>query len=154
VLAIIQQRLRGGDVSEGFVLDGFPRNETQALDLEGVLSETGQQLDAVILMDVELDVLMKRLTGRRTCSTSGKLLNVYFSPQAELDACINAGGELVQRADDNEATISNRLEVYERETAPLIDFYRDRGNMRTVKAEGSPGEVYSRLLAVLAAVVK
>jgi adenylate kinase len=154
VLAIIKERIRNDDVSDGFVLDGFPRNIAQALDLQAVLSELGQQLDAVILMDVEFDVLMKRLTGRRTCSKTGKLLNVYFSPQAELDACTNEGGELVQRADDNEATIGNRLEVYERETAPLIGHYRDHGSMRTVNAEGSPEEVYARLMAELAAVDK
>jgi adenylate kinase len=154
VLAIIKERLRADDVSDGFVLDGFPRNKAQAMDLEAVLSDIGQRLDAVILMDVKFDVLMKRLTGRRTCSKTGKLLNVYFSPQAELDACINSGGELVQRADDNEATIGNRLEVYERETAPLIDHYRDHGSMLTVNADGSPEEVYARLMAELGTVEK
>jgi adenylate kinase len=118
--------------------------------MEAVLSSMGKRLDCAVLMDVSFDILMQRLTGRRTCSKTGKLLNVYFSPQAELDACTDAGGELIERADDNEATIRNRLEVYERETAPLIDYYREDGRLRTVQAEGTPEEVYSRLVDVLA----
>ena len=150
VLGIIKDRLGNEDAKAGFVLDGFPRNRAQAQDLEAVLSGLGKRLDCAVLMDVSFDILMKRLTGRRTCSKTGKLLNVYFSPQAELDACTDAGGELIERADDNEATIRNRLEVYERETAPLIDYYREDGRLRTVQAEGTPEEVYSRLVDVLA----
>ena len=92
---------------------------------------------------------MKRLTGRRTCSLTGKLLNVYFSAPEELGACIDAGGELLQREDDNEETIGNRLEVYRKNTEPLIDFYRNRDNLTSVDAEGSIDEVYERLLAAL-----
>ncbi len=149
VLGIIKDRLANDDAQTGFVLDGFPRNRAQAQDLKTVLSDLAKQLDAVVLMDVSFDILMKRLTGRRTCSKTGKLLNVYFSSQEELDACTGAGGELLQRADDNEATIRNRLQVYERETAPLIDYYSAGGLLRTVQAEGTPAKVYSRLLAVL-----
>ncbi|MFP6829224.1 MAG: adenylate kinase [Gammaproteobacteria bacterium] len=150
VLGIIKDRLGKEDAKAGFVLDGFPRNRVQAQDLEAALSGLGKRLDCAVLMDVSFDILMQRLTGRRTCSKTGKLLNVYFSPQAELDACTDAGGELIERADDNEATIRNRLEVYERETAPLIDYYREDGRLRTVQAEGTPEEVYSRLVDVLA----
>ena len=149
VLGIIKERLSDDDTETGFVLDGFPRNRAQALDLETVLSDLAKRLDAAVLMDVRFDTLLKRLTGRRTCSKTGKLLNVYFSSQEELDACTDAGGELIRRADDDEATIRNRLEVYERETAPLIDYYRDGGLLRTVQAEGTPAEVYSRLSAVI-----
>ncbi len=152
VLGIIKDRLANDDAQTGFVLDGFPRNRAQAQDLKTVLSDLAKQLDAVVLMDVSFDILMKRLTGRRTCSKTGKLLNVYFSSQEELDACTGAGGELLQRADDNEATIRNRLQVYERETAPLIDYYSAGGLLRTVQAEGTPAKVYSRLLAVLGVV--
>jgi len=149
VLAIIKDRLAEGDAANGFILDGFPRNGAQAADLEGVLKDLGIGLDCAILMDVDFDVLMKRLTGRRTCSLTGKLLNVYFSAQADLDACTEAGGELIQRADDNEETIGNRLEVYQRETEPLVDYYRDAGLLRSVAAEGSPEEVYGRLREAL-----
>ena len=93
---------------------------------------------------------MKRLTGRRTCSLTGKLLNIYFSAQEELDACIEAGGELIQREDDNEETISHRLEVYHESTEPLIEFYNQRDQLRRVDAEGSANEVYERLTVALA----
>ncbi len=149
VLGVVKERLGNADAKTGFVLDGFPRNRAQALDLEAVLSDLAQRLDAAVLMDVRFDILLQRLTGRRTCSTTGKLLNIYLSSQEELDACTDAGGELLRRADDDEATIRNRLEVYERETAPLIDYYRDRGLLRTVQAEGTLAEVYSRLLAAI-----
>ena len=149
VLGIIKERLGNDDAKTGFVLDGFPRNLAQALDLETVLRDLAKQLDAAVFMDVRFEILLKRLTGRRTCSKTGKLLNIYFSSQEELDACTDAGGELIRRVDDDEDTIRNRLEVYERETAPLIDYYRDRGLLRTVQAEGTPAEVYSRLSAVI-----
>ncbi len=149
VLAIIKDRLAEDDAANGFVLDGFPRNGTQAADLETVLADLGFSLDCAVLMDVGFDILMKRLTGRRTCSVTGQLLNVYFSPQSDLDACTEAGGELIQRADDNEETIGNRLEVYQRETEPLIEYYRDAGLLRTVAAEGSPEDVYARLRTAL-----
>ena len=150
VLGIISERLAQPDAEDGFILDGFPRTTQQALDLEELLDQMNTPLDAAVLMDVDFDILLKRLTGRRTCSLTGKLLNVYFSPQEELDACTEAGGELIQREDDNEETISNRLEVYRENTEPLIDYYRKRGKLKTVDAEGSIDEVYERLTAALA----
>ena len=121
----------------------------QAQALEGVLEEIAQPLDAVCLLDVDFDILMKRLTGRRTCSKTGKLLNVYFSPQSEIDACVEAGGELIQRADDNEETIGNRLKVYREQTEPLIAFYRDAGLLRDVDGDGDMDSVYARLKTAL-----
>ncbi len=114
VLGMIQNRLRQGDMPAGFILDGFPRNLAQAEALALLLEEESLPLDAAVLLEVDFDVLMKRLTGRRTCSKTGKLLNVYFSPQSELDAARADGGELIQRADDNEETIGKRLDVYRR----------------------------------------
>ena len=146
---IIRERLSEDDIKNDFVLDGFPRTENQALDLEKLLIEIKQPLDFAILMDVDSDVLLKRLTGRRTCSLTGKLLNIYFSPQSELDACLNAGGELLQREDDNEATISSRLNVYHDQTKPLIGFYRSRNLLKTLDADGEVQDIYTRLLAVL-----
>lgn len=145
MLGIIRDRLQQGDTTSGFVLDGYPRNLAQAEALEGVLAEVGQPLDAVVLLDVDFDVLMKRLTGRRTCSKTGKLLNIYFSPQREIDACLEAGGELVQRADDNEETIGNRLEVYREQTEPLVAYYRRAGLLRMVDGDGGIDDVYARL---------
>ena len=149
VLGIISERLTQPDAADGFILDGFPRTTQQALDLGELLDELGTPLAPAVLMDVDFDVLMKRLTGRRTCSLTGKLLNVYFSSQEELDACTNAGGELIQREDDNEETIGNRLDVYRKNTEPLIDFYAKRNKLTKIDAEGTIDEVYDRLLAAL-----
>jgi adenylate kinase len=149
VLGIISERLDKPDAADGFILDGFPRTTQQALDLEKLLEQLGTPLDTAVLMDVDFDILMKRLTGRRTCSLTGKLLNIYFSPQEELDKCTSAGGKLIKREDDNEETIANRLEVYRANTEPLIDYYSKRGKLTTVNAEGSIDEIYERLLESL-----
>ncbi len=149
MLGIIAERLGQDDAQEGFILDGFPRTRQQATDLDDLLDELGVPLDAAILMDVDFDVLMKRLTGRRTCSKTGKLLNVYFSPQEEIDAVEAAGGELIQREDDNEETISNRLEVYRENTEPVVEFYKGRDRLTTVDADGPIDEVYARFVASL-----
>ena len=149
MLGIISERLVESDAADGFILDGFPRTKKQALDLEELLDSMEKPLDAAIHMDVDLSILMKRLTGRRTCSRTGKLLNIYFSSQEELDECVHSGGELIQREDDNEETISHRLDVYRQQTEPLIEFYRSRGKLKTVMAEGSVDDVYQRLLDVL-----
>ena len=145
VLGMLKERIAKPDAASGFILDGFPRNEAQAEALGVLLQDLGTRLDAAILMDVDFDVLFKRLTGRRTCSTTGKVLNIYFSPREELDACRKAGGDLVQRADDNEETIGNRLKVYAEQTAPLIEYYRRRGLLKTVAATGEVDAVYARL---------
>ena len=149
MLGIIRERLADDDAANGFILDGFPRTEKQALDLDNLLNQLSQPLDLVILMNVDFDILMKRLTGRRICSQTGKLLNIYFSSQQELDACINAGGELIQREDDNEETISNRLEIYCSQTEPLIKFYRGKDKLNIIDAAGSIDEVYGRFVAAL-----
>ncbi len=149
VLGVISERLSQADAKDGFILDGFPRTTQQALDLEDLLDELGTPLDTAVLMDVDFNILLKRLTGRRTCSLTGKLLNVYFSSQDELDECTNAGGELIQRVDDNEDTIGNRLNVYRENTEPLIDFYRERGKLITIDAVGTIDDVYGRLTAAL-----
>ena len=149
VLGMIRDRLRQGDMPNGFILDGFPRNLVQAEALSKLLEDEGLPLDAAVLLDVDFDVLMKRLTGRRTCSKTGKLLNVYFSPQEELDAVTDAGGELIQRADDNEETIGKRLDVYRDQTEPLVAYYRDHELLKTVDGEGSTDEVYARITAAL-----
>ena len=144
VLGMLKERLAKPDAKRGFILDGFPRNLAQADSLNAVLAELAQKIDAAVLMDVDFEILMKRLTGRRTCSKTGQVLNIYFSSPAELEACRKAGGELQQRDDDNETTIRNRLQVYERQTAPLIDYYQKRGLLKTVEATGDVNDVYAR----------
>ena len=149
VLEIVRERLDQPDAADGFILDGFPRTEQQALDLENLLDQLGTPLDAAILLDVDGEVLMQRLTGRRTCSRTGRLLNIHFSSQEELDACTDAGGALIQREDDNEETIGSRLDIYHAQTEPLIDFYRGRETLKSVNATGSVDEVYGRFLEAL-----
>ena len=149
MLGIISERLARADAQDGFILDGFPRTKQQAIDLAELLDQLGTPLDAAVHLDVDFDVLMKRLTGRRTCSLTGKLLNVHFSSQEELDECTNAGGELVQREDDNEETIRNRLDVYRTRTEPVVEFYRKRDHLRTIDANGAIDDVYARFIEVL-----
>jgi len=149
VLGMIKDRIALPDAQRGFILDGFPRNRAQADSLDGVLAELGLKLDGVVLMDVDFDILMKRLTGRRTCSKTGAVLNIYFSSPAELEACRKVGGELLQRADDNEATIRNRLQVYEKQTAPLVEYYTTRKLLKTIPATGEVDGVYTRLTKAL-----
>jgi adenylate kinase len=145
VLEIIKRRLEKDDARNGFILDGYPRNSSQAEDLARLLTDIEKPLDAVVLLDVDMEILRKRLTGRRTCSVTGKVLNIHFSPQQDLDACISAGGELVQRDDDNEVTIANRLNVYEEQTRPLIEFYQSAGLLTVVDAMGTFVEVSERV---------
>lgn len=147
VMQLLDERLGQADCEGGFILDGFPRNHSQARLLGELLEGSGQRLDAVLMLEVDHGVLMKRLTGRRTCSATGKLLNIYFSPQEELEASRAAGGELIQRDDDREETIANRLAVYERQTRPLLEHYG--GLLRRVDGLGSPDEVFARVWEAL-----
>jgi adenylate kinase len=149
VLGILKDRLAQPDAAGGFILDGFPRNLAQARMLEEVLAELGQPLDAAVLMDLDFDILLKRLTGRRSCTGCGRVYNIHFLPPPADGRCESCGGELVQRADDREETIGRRLEVYRKETAPLVDYYRELGKLKVVDAEGSFAEVYARLVAAL-----
>jgi adenylate kinase len=136
-----------GDLLRGAVAAGteLGKKAQAAMDAGDLVSDD----IVLVLLDVDPDVLMKRLTGRRTCSVTGKLLNIYFSSQTELDACVEAGGELLHRADDNEETISNRLRVYREQTEPLVARYRDMRLLQTVSGEGEIDAVYQRLRQAL-----
>lgn len=149
MIGIIRERLMKNDIENGFILDGFPRTTKQAEDLEKLLIELHQPLELVILMDMENDILTKRIVGRRTCSLTGKLLNIYFSNKDELTACTEAGGELIKRKDDNEETVRNRLQVYQEQTEPLVSFYTQKKLLEKVDAAGSMDVVYERLLDAL-----
>ena len=150
VLAILKERVAQPDAAGGFILDGFPRNLAQAEALERVLVELGQPLDAAVLMDLDHSILLKRLTGRRSCSGCGRVYNIHFLPPPADGRCESCGGELVQRSDDREETIGRRLEVYRAETEPLVDYYRRLGKLQTVDADAEFAEVYTRLKAALA----
>ncbi|HEY4128052.1 MAG TPA: adenylate kinase [Gammaproteobacteria bacterium] len=154
VLAIIRERLKNPDAKKGFILDGFPRNIPQANALDSMLRNIGQPLDAAILMEVDFDILMQRLTGRRTCENCGAAYNVYTNPPRLEDQCDRCGGPLHHRADDNEETIGNRLRVYESQTKPLIGYYRDQGRIETVDAVGEVKDILKRMIAVLDPIAK
>jgi adenylate kinase len=147
VLALIRERLNKADARHGFILDGFPRNLAQAETLSEMLAQIGQPVEAVVLMDIDSAVLMRRLTGRRSCSRCGRLFNIYTSPPDAGTPCADGGHqhELVQRPDDNEETIRNRLDVYTAQTRPLVEHYRACELLRTVNAEGEIDEVFKRL---------
>ena len=147
VLALIRERLNKADARRGFILDGFPRNLAQAHTLSEMLAEIGKPIEAVVLMDIDSAVLMRRLTGRRSCPRCGRLFNIYTSPPDASTPCADGGHqhELVQRPDDNEETIRNRLDVYTAQTRPLVEHYRACELLRTVNAEGEIDEVFKRL---------
>ena len=154
VLGMIRERLADPDTRGGFILDGFPRNLAQARALDAMLREVGQPLEAVVQMEVDYGELSRRIAGRRTCSDCGRVLNLLTTPaEAERELCPKTGKphRLFQRPDDNEATVAERLKVYEQQTRPLVDYYRDQGLLRTIHAEGPVSEVEQRLEAALAA---
>jgi len=147
VLGLIRERLGRPDVAKGFILDGFPRNVAQAGALDRLLTEIGQPIDTVVLMDVDAKALVQRLTGRRTCPKCGKVFNVYSSPSTRGDRCDNHPDAeaplLVQRADDKEDVIENRLKVYASQTSPLIEHYTARGLLKIVNADQAVEKVFA-----------
>ena len=149
VVGMIRDRLQQKDTKFGFILDGFPRSIAQANALDRMLEEVQQPLNKAILLDVKFENLIKRLTGRRTCKVCGHLYNIHFSPPKKAGVCDLDGGELLQRADDNEATITQRLKVYQDQTSPLIDYYKKQGKYVAVDGEGSMDEIFRRIEKVL-----
>ena len=149
VLGMIKERLSKSDAQKGFILDGFPRNIPQAEALDKMLGSMGKPLQSSILIDVDFDVLMQRLTGRRTCQSCGQMFNVHTNPPRVEGVCDKCGGTVVQRSDDNEATISNRLRVYEAQTAPLVDYYRKQGKLRTVQGIGEIKDIFKSITQIL-----
>jgi len=149
VIGIVTERLQEPDCNQGFILDGFPRTVAQADALQENLRELGKELDRVIALQVDTEALVERLTGRRTCKSCGRGYHVKFDPPAVEGRCDACGGELYQRDDDREETIRKRLEVYERQTAPLIDYYRNAGLLIEVDGMQQIEEVRETLLAAL-----
>jgi adenylate kinase len=149
VLGMIRDRLVQPDARRGFILDGFPRNIPQAQALELLLDQIGQPLGLALLIQVDYDSLIQRMTGRRTCVACGQMYNIYFSPSKMDDRCDECGGRLHHRVDDNEETIGNRLRVYESQTAPLIAYYREQGLLRTVQGVGEVDDIYAAVRKVV-----
>ncbi|MGB6605236.1 MAG: adenylate kinase [Steroidobacteraceae bacterium] len=153
VLSMIRERLAASDTRSGFILDGFPRNLPQAQALAQMLAQLKQPLDAVLQLEVDYGELARRISGRRTCADCGRVFNVLTAPAAGAgEPCPKTGAphRLVQRPDDNEATVAERLRVYDGQTRPLIDFYRSRGLLRVIDAQGSVDEIAARLERALA----
>ncbi|AWB10910.1 Adenylate kinase [Thermodesulfobium acidiphilum] len=153
VIGLIKERLQEADTENGFILDGFPRNVSQAKELDSLLGDLGKPLDVALVLDVPFEDLMKRLTGRRTCKSCGQMYNIYFSPPKVEGKCDVCGGELYQRADDNEETIKKRLEVYQKSTEPLIEYYKNKGILRVVQGTGDINAIYRKILVQLNPVV-
>lgn len=151
VVGIIRERLAQPDAARGFMLDGFPRTIEQAEALDEMLSKAGRVITDVLLIDVPEEELVRRLAGRRTCRNCGKGYHVEFDPPKTEGVCDACGGEVYQRADDNEVTVRNRLAVFARQTEPLIGYYRSRGVLKTVFGGGRmPNDVYGDVQKALA----
>ena len=148
-IAMVRDRLSEDDAQAGFLLDGFPRNVPQAEVLKKMLADWGQALDAVLELKVDDEEVIRRLSGRRTCRSCGKVWHLVFDPPSTEGACDGCGGELFQRDDDREETIRRRLEVYQEQTAPLISFYTDEQILVSVDATGPVEEVTQRAMAAL-----
>ena len=145
VCGIVDQRVEQPDCERGFILDGFPRTLAQAQFVDQMLQAKGKGNPLVFDIQVERDLLLKRLTGRRICSICGELYNVYFNPPRVEGVCDNDGGKLLQRADDSEETIRQRLVAYKQQTSPLIDYYRSRGVLQEVDGNRSPEAITREL---------
>jgi len=150
VIGSVSERLASPDCERGFVLDGFPRTLAQARALDEILAQRRQSLEAVLLMTVPREEVIRRLGGRRVCASCDAMYHVEFHPPAKADRCDQCGGTLVQRDDDRPETIARRLDVYERETAPVLEHYRAAGLLHEIDGTGSREDVSHRIQAALA----
>lgn len=144
-IEVIRERLNEPDCSKGFLLDGFPRTIPQAEALDSMLRELGARLDAVLNIAVSNEVLLRRLTGRRICRKCGAPYHVDFNPPAVPGVCDRCGGELYQRSDDTEETVRERLDVYARQTAPVLKYYQERGLLKEINGELGIEEVWREI---------
>jgi adenylate kinase len=149
IVRLVGERLKQTDCAKGFVLDGFPRTLPQAQSLEGILKEMALPLDGVLSIQVPHDVIVERLAGRRNCQNCGALYHLNFDPPRNGETCDRCDGRLQQRDDDREETITTRLRVYESQTAPLANYYRERGNLREINGVGKVEDIQQRIVEVL-----
>ena len=148
-IGIVKDRLSESDCKSGFLLDGFPRTVDQAKALDEILTSLDSKMDYVINIDVDLDNLKERLTGRRICRSCGATYHMIFNPPAVAGTCDKCGGELYQRKDDNEETVGNRLDVYVSQTKPLLDYYSLAGNLVNINGQQSIDLVFAEIQDVL-----
>jgi len=149
ILGMVKERLSQPDCQKGFILDGFPRTVAQAEALDKLLSEMGKKLDFALALIVPDDLLVERLTGRRTCKSCGMMYHIKYKPPKVEGKCDVCEGELYQRPDDNEETVRNRLKVYHEQTAPLIEYYKNKGILREIDGSKSIEEITQQLISIL-----
>jgi len=149
VIGLVKERIQQKDCTKGYMLDGFPRNVSQAEALDKMLGDLNQKIDDVICIEVPNDELLGRLTGRRTCRNCGAGYHVMFDPPKKEGACDKCSGELYQRDDDNETTVKSRLDVYANQTEPLIGYYKKQSKLRSINGVGDMEEIFGRITAVL-----
>jgi adenylate kinase len=147
--AMVRARIAEDDAKDGFLLDGFPRNVAQAHELDDMLTSLDAEISVVLDLDVDHDEVVRRLSGRRTCKKCGHVWHLEYDKPAVADVCDRCGGDLYQRDDDKPDTVRHRLEVYSAQTAPLIEFYRDRGQLVAIDALGTVEDVTERSIEAL-----
>ena len=150
IMELMAERLRAPDTTSGFILDGVPRTIGQAEALDRMLKDRGQDLDRVVYFDVPEGEVLRRLTGRRLCRACGTPFHVVSAPPKAAGRCDRCGGDLYQREDDEEGTVKHRLDVYARQTAPLLEYYRNRSRLATVPAAGSIETIADAILQAIA----
>ena len=149
IIDLVADRLKEKDCEKGFVLDGFPRTIAQAQSLEEILKKMGLGLDCVLSVQVPHKLIVERLSGRRTCKGCGALYHLVFDPPKAAGTCNRCGGELFQRDDDREETVTNRLKVYDDQTAPLVSYYRERSLLREIDGVGEVDAIGKRVVRAL-----
>jgi adenylate kinase len=149
VIGIIEERLKAADCNPGFILDGFPRTIAQAEALQPILSKMGRSIDHVVNIEVEDEELVRRLTGRRTCKKCGAMFHIVFHAPKREGICDRCGGTLYQREDDKEETIRTRLKEYQKQTAPLIQYYQQKKMLRSIQGVGGQEQIFEQIVRLL-----
>lgn len=149
VLKLVLQKVEAVNKDKGLILDGYPRTAKQAVDLNKAFAEKKIFIDKAVYLDIDNNVVVKRLTGRRTCSKCNSIFHIDYMPPKTEGICDSCGSELYTRSDDKEETILNRIDVYEKEIASLLDYYKQEGILVTVDASGSKAETYEKIKKIL-----
>lgn len=151
VTELLKKRLECDDVNNGFILDGYPRNVSQAEALDSLLESLGKKIDVCISLDMDMDTALKRALGRMSCPQCGTGYNKFFDAMKpkEEDVCDNCGSTLTSRSDDNEETFKTRFETYIKSTEPLLDYYKDKGILDVISCNGTPEETFNEIESVI-----